>query len=118
MALMYQYPRCSTCQKALKWVRGNDLNIEVKDLILETPSKDELVSMIKASGLPVKKFFNTSGKIYKERNLKEKVDQLSIEEAAEMLAGEGMLIKRPLIIDGDLILVGFNSSQYEEKLLR
>lgn len=118
MATIYQYPKCSTCRKALKWVDSHQINLEVKDITKETPSEDQLIKIMKESGLEVKKFFNTSGKIYKERNLKEVVGSLSLEEAARMLAQEGMLIKRPLYVSENQVLVGFKEVDYEEKLLK
>ncbi len=116
MATIYQYPKCSTCRKALKWVDSHQIDLEVKDITKETPSEEELVKIMKESGLEVKKFFNTSGKIYKERNLKELLGTLSVEEAAQMLAQEGMLIKRPLYVSENQILVGFKETEYEDKL--
>lgn len=116
MATIYQYPKCSTCRKALKWVKENEIEVEIKDITIETPKKEELIEIMTNSGLEIKKFFNTSGKIYKERKLKDVVASLSIEEAAEMLSKEGMLIKRPLYVDGDHVLVGFKEESYEENL--
>ncbi len=118
MAIIYHYPKCSTCRKALKWVKSNEIQLEFRDITKETPSEEELIKIIKDSGLEVKKFFNTSGRIYKERNLKEVVPNLSIQDAAKMLSDEGMLIKRPLYVSGNTILVGFKESDYEEKLLK
>lgn len=117
MAVIYQYPKCNTCRKALKWVKDKELVIDVKDITIETPSEEELIDIMKKSGLEVKKFFNTSGRIYKERQLKNVVEDLSVEEAAKMLAAEGMLIKRPLYVSGEEVLVGFKDATYEEKLL-
>jgi len=113
MSEIYQYPKCSTCKKALKWLKDNDVNIRVKDITLETPSKEELIEIIEKSKMDIKKFFNTSGKIYKERGLKNVVDQLSVEEAAEMLSKEGMLIKRPLYVSDHTVITGFKEEVYK-----
>lgn len=116
MSMIYQYPKCSTCRKALKWLESNDLKIEVKDITSQTPSKEELIEIMNKSGLEVKKFFNTSGKIYKERKLKEVVNSLSVDEAAQILSEEGMLIKRPLLIQEDKVLLGFKEDNYSQLL--
>jgi arsenate reductase len=113
MSVIYQYPKCNTCRKALKWLESKDLALDIKDITVDTPSEEELIEIINKSGLETKKFFNTSGRIYKERKLKDVVGLLSVEEAAKMLASEGMLIKRPILVDGDLVLVGFKEDSYE-----
>ena len=116
MSVIYQYPKCSTCKKALKWLESKDIALDIKDITRQTPSEAELIEIMNKSGLETKKFFNTSGKIYKERNLKEVVSSLSVEEAAKMLAAEGMLIKRPLLVKNDQVIVGFKEAIYEELL--
>lgn len=116
MSVIYQYPKCNTCRKALKWLESKDMALDVKDITVETPTEEELIEIINKSGLETKKFFNTSGRIYKERKLKEVVGSLSVEEAAKMLAAEGMLIKRPLLVNDDQVLVGFKEAAYEELL--
>lgn len=116
MSVVYHYPKCNTCKKALKWLDSNDIALEVKDITIDTPTKDELVEIINKSGLETKKFFNTSGRIYKERKLKEVVASLSVDEAATMLAQEGMLIKRPLLVKDDQVLVGFKEDNYSKLL--
>lgn len=118
MALtFYWYPKCGTCQKAKKWFDANGVEYNSIHIVEETPSKDELLSLIEKSGLPVKKFFNTSGKKYRELNLKEKVNDLSIEETAELLASDGMLIKRPIVTDGEKVTVGFKEETFQQNWL-
>lgn len=110
--LFIEYPKCSTCKKALKYLKDNNIEVSVRDIVKDTPSKEELLSWIDKSGLEPKKFFNTSGKVYKELGLKDKVKDMSKEEIAEMLSTNGMLIKRPLLIDDNNVLVGFKEEDY------
>ena len=114
--LFLQYPKCSTCQKAHKWLKNNNLDITARDITLDNPNKEELAQWIKRSGLPIGKFFNTSGKIYKENNLKEKVKSASEDELIDILASNGMVVKRPLIVADDYVLVGFNEEEWAKKL--
>lgn len=106
------YSKCGTCRKAIKWLQENDIKFESRDIITQNPTKEELTQWIKESGLPISKFFNTSGQIYKEQNLKDKVKTASFEELIEMLSQEGKLVKRPLLIDGDKVLVGFKEDEW------
>ncbi|WP_085991436.1 arsenate reductase family protein [Oceanobacillus senegalensis] len=118
MALtFYWYPNCGTCKKAKKWLDENEVNYNAVHIVEETPSKEELLSLIEKSGIPGKKFFNTSGKKYRELNLKEKVKDASTEEMAEMLASDGMLIKRPIVTDGEKVTVGFKEDQFSNSWL-
>lgn len=112
--LFIEYPKCTTCKKAYKYL--NEKNIEVKrvDIVQCTPSKQELASYIEKSGLEAKKFFNTSGKLYKEMNLKDKVKDMSKEEICELLSENGMLIKRPILVTEDKVLVGFKENDYSQ----
>ncbi len=112
--VFYQYPKCGTCRKASKWFA--EKNIEVNDIhIVENPpAKDELRSIYQKSGLELKKFFNTSGQKYRELGLKDKIKDMSEEEALDLLASDGMLIKRPLTIDGTQVTVGFKEEQFEK----
>lgn len=110
--LFIEYPKCSTCKKALKYLKDNNIEVVVRDIVKDTPSKEELISWMDKSGLEPKKFFNTCGKVYKELGLKDKVNQMSKDEAAEMLSTNGMLIKRPLLISNDTVLVGFKEEAY------
>ena len=106
------YPKCTTCQKAKKWLDDNKIEYELRDIKAENPSIDELKLWYKKSGLPIKKFFNTSGLLYKSLDLKNKLPNMSEAEMLELLASDGMLVKRPLIIGEDLVLVGFKESEY------
>ncbi|MGN0143767.1 MAG: arsenate reductase family protein [Clostridium sp.] len=110
--LFIEYPKCSTCKKALKYLRDNNIEVSIRNIVTDTPSKEELMCWIDRSGLEPRKFFNTSGKVYKELGLKDKVKDMSKEEIAEMLSTNGMLIKRPLLIDDSNILVGFKEEAY------
>lgn len=114
--LFLQYPRCGTCQKAAKWLKENNVEINSRDITKENPSVKELSAWIKRSGLPIAKFFNTSGRIYKEENLKETVKSASEKELLDILSSNGMVVKRPLIVADDFVLVGFNEKEWAEKL--
>ena len=116
MYLFVQYPKCSTCQKAKKWLEANDVEFVSRHIVEENPKSDELTRWIERSGLPVKKFFNTSGMKYKELGLKDKLPTMSPEEQIVLLASDGMLVKRPLLIDDDTVLVGFKEEQWAEAL--
>jgi arsenate reductase len=114
--LFLQYPKCSTCQKAGKWLKDNKVTVVSRDISTDNPDKAELAAWIKRSGLPISKFFNTSGKIYKDNNLKDKVKSASESELTDILASNGMVVKRPLIVTKDFILVGFNEDEWAQKL--
>ena len=115
--LFLQYPACSTCQKAKKWLTENNIEFTNRLIVEENPTVEELKAWIPRSGLQVKKFFNTSGQRYKELNLKEKVAKASDGELIALLATEGKLVKRPLLVGPDFVLVGFREEQWQEKLL-
>ena len=106
--LFVWYPKCSTCQKAKKWLDENGIDYEIRDIVLKTPTAEELDEWINRSGLEIKKFFNTSGMKYKELGLKDKLETLSYQDKLCLLASDGMLIKRPLLI-GDVIIIGFKN---------
>ena len=110
------YPKCTTCQKAKKWLDDNKIEYELRDIKEDNPSLEELTAWYKVSYLPLKKFFNTSGLLYKSMALKDKLPTMSEEEQLELLATDGMLVKRPLVIGEDFVLVGFKESQWSEKL--
>jgi len=110
------YPKCSTCQKAKKWLDEQNIPYTERHIVEENPSYEELKEWYAKSGLPLKKFFNTSGLLYKEMQLKDKIASMSEEEQLKLLSTNGMLVKRPLIVDGDKVLVGFKESEWEEKL--
>lgn len=114
--LFVEYPKCSTCQKAKKWLESKAIKFEDRHIVENTPSFDELKSWITKSQLDIKKFFNTSGLVYKNMNLKEKLDTMTEEEKIKLLASNGMLIKRPILIGEDFVLVGFREKEWEEKI--
>ena len=110
------YPKCTTCQKAKKWLDENMLEYELRDIKLENPTRQELCEWYKKSGLPLKKFFNTSGLLYKSLDLKNKIPSMTQDEILDLLASDGMLVKRPLLIEDDLVLVGFKEEEYKKIL--
>ena len=110
------YPKCTTCQKARKWLDENNIEYEFRDIKLENPSLEELTDWYKLSGLPLRKFFNTSGLLYKSMELKTKLPTMTDEEMLSLLATDGMLVKRPLAIGDDFVLVGFKETEWAEKL--
>ena len=110
------YPKCTTCQKAKKWLDDNKIEYTFRDIKEDNPSLEELTSWHKMNGLPLKKFFNTSGLLYKSMELKTKLPEMSEEEQLKLLATDGMLVKRPLVIGKDFVLVGFKESEWSEKL--
>ena len=107
------YPKCTTCQKAKKWLDDNKIEYELRDIKEDNPSLDELTAWYKMSELPLKKFFNTSGLLYKSMKLKDKIPTMSEEEQLKLLATDGMLVKRPLVIGKDFVLVGFKESEWK-----
>lgn len=115
--LFIQYPKCSTCQKAKKWLEAHKIAYTDRHIADENPSYGELKQWYEKSGLPLKKFFNTSGLSYKNMQLKDKLPVMSEEEQLKLLATNGMLVKRPLIVDDKKILVGFKETEWAEKLL-
>lgn len=119
MALaFYWYPNCGTCKKAKIWLDHNNIAYNSIHIIDNPPTKDELLDFIQKSGLPAKKFFNTSGKKYRELNIKDKIKDASIEEMVEILASDGMLIKRPIVTDGQKVTVGFKEETFEQEWLQ
>lgn len=116
MNKLYCYPRCTTCKKAVKWLEENGIDYEYKHIVEETPSKEDIKKYYKESGLPLKRFFNTSGNVYKELNLKEKLAEMSEDEQFELLVSNGMVLKRPLLVGKDFVLVGFKEAEWAEKL--
>ena len=111
--LFVEYPKCTTCQKAKKWLDENGLSYTDRHIKEENPTYDELKAWHAKSGLPLRSFFNTSGLLYKSMQLKEKLPLMSEEEQLRLLATDGLLVKRPIVVDGDTILVGFKSQQWE-----
>ncbi|MDF0727466.1 arsenate reductase family protein [Cytobacillus sp. S13-E01] len=115
MALtFYWYPKCGTCRNAKKWLEQHNISFEEVHIVENPPSKEVLESLFKKSGLELKKFFNTSGQKYRELGLKDKIKTASDEELLDLLASDGMLIKRPLVTDGAKATVGFNEQTFEE----
>lgn len=110
------YAKCTTCQKAKKWLENNGIKYTERPIKDENPSADELKKWHQMSGLPLKRFFNTSGLLYKDMKLKDKLPAMNEEEQIALLATDGMLVKRPMIIGDDFALVGFNEAEWEEKL--
>ena len=110
------YPKCTTCQKAKKWLDDNKIEYELRDIKEDNPSFEELSAWHKMSGLPLEKFFNTSGLLYKSMALKDKLPTMTEEEQLKLLASNGMLVKRPLLIGKDFVLVGFKESDWSAKL--
>ena len=106
------YPKCTTCQKARKWLDDNKIEYEFRDIKLDNPTLDELAEWYKKSGLPLKKFFNTSGLLYKSLDLKNKLPTMSEDEMLNLLASDGMLVKRPLVIGDSFVIVGFKEDEY------
>ena len=109
------YDKCGTCKKAEKYLLDKGYTLEKRDIKSEMPSLEELTAWYKASGLPLKRFYNTSGKLYKELNLKDKIPTMSEEEQLELLASDGMLVKRPILVNGNDVLIGFKLAEYEAK---
>lgn len=110
------YPKCSTCQKAKKWLNEQNIEYTERHIVDTNPSYEELKEWYNKSGLPLKRFFNTSGLLYKEMQLKDKLPTMSEEEQLKLLATNGMLVKRPLAVNGDTVLVGFKEAEWAEKL--
>ena len=114
--LFISYPKCSTCQKAKKWLTGHNIEYTERHIVDNNPTYDELKEWYVRSGLPLKKFFNTSGLVYKEMKLKDKLSVMSEEEQLKLLATNGMLVKRPLVVRENIVLIAFNELEWNEKL--
>ena len=108
------YPKCTTCQRAKKWLDDHGIAYELRDIKLDNPTLSELTEWYKKSGLPLKKFFNTSGLLYKSLDLKNKLPTMSESEMLELLASNGMLVKRPIAVSDDFVLLGFKEEEYEK----
>ena len=115
--LVLVYRKCSTCLKALKWLEEHQVDFEERPIVEQNPSYEELKVWYEKSGLPLKKFFNTSGLIYKEMKLKDKLPTMPEEEQLQLLATNGMLVKRPLVVGEDYVLTGFKEAEWNEKML-
>lgn len=112
--LFIEYPKCGTCRKAAKWLKDNGIEVDDRHIVDNNPKAEELAQWIKASGIPAAKFFNTSGKKYKEQNLKEVVKTADEQTLINLLASDGMLVKRPILVDGDKVIAGFKEDQWQE----
>ena len=110
------YPKCTTCQKARKWLDDHQIEYTFRDIKLENPAQEELTDWYKRSGLPIRKFFNTSGLLYKSMDLKNKLPTMTEDEMLALLATDGMLVKRPLLIGEDFVLVGFKEAEWQQKV--
>ena len=115
--LVLVYRKCSTCLKALKWLEENQVEFEERPIVEENPTYEELKEWYQKSSLPLKKFFNTSGMLYKEMKLKDKLPEMSEEEQLKLMATNGMLVKRPLVVGEDFVLTGFREKEWGEKML-
>lgn len=116
--LCVEYPKCSTCKKAIKWLKEHQVEFTDRHIVEDNPSVEELKEWHKKSGLPLKRFFNTSGQIYRGQGIKDRLPSMSEEEQYELLSTNGMLVKRPIIVGDDFVLVGFKEKEYEELLLK
>ena len=110
------YPKCTTCQKAKKWLDDNGIEYDLRDIKLDKPTLDELTEWHKISGLPLKKFFNTSGLLYKSLDLKNKLPNMTEGEMLSLLSTDGMLVKRPILVGDGFVLVGFKEESWKEKI--
>lgn len=114
--LFIEYPKCTTCKKVKKWLDEHSVQYTDRHIVEEHPTYDELKMWHEKSGLPLKRFFNTSGMLYREMKLKDRLPDMSEEEQLKLLATDGMLVKRPLLIDGDQVRVGFKEAEWEEMI--
>lgn len=112
------YPKCTTCKKAEKWLNDNKIEYELRNIKTDNPTFKELSDWHKKGGLPLKRFFNTSGLLYKSLNLKEKLPEMTEEEMLHLLSTDGMLVKRPLLVGDSFVLVGFKEAEWSEKLIK
>lgn len=112
------YPKCTTCQKALRWLQDRGIDVTIRDIKLERPSEEELRDWQARSGLPLRRFFNTSGQQYRTLGLKDRLESMTEEEQLALLASDGMLVKRPILVGEDVVLVGFRQSEWEGHLIK
>ena len=115
-SLFIEYPKCTTCQKAKKWLDEQGVSYEDRHIVEQNPTAEELRTWIEESGLPSKRFFNTSGLLYKSMNLKDRLPGMSLEEQVALLATNGMLVKRPILVGEDFVLVGFREAEWAARL--
>ncbi len=117
MSTFICYDKCTTCKKARKWLDDHNIDYEVRPIKEENPTEEELREWIPKSGQPVRKFFNTSGQLYRGMGLKDKLPSMTEDETISLLASDGMMVKRPIFISGENILIGFREAEWEQKLL-
>lgn len=110
-------PKCTTCQKAQAWLDSHSKDYTIRDIKVENPTKEEITSWLKKSGLEIKSFFNTSGLVYKSLDLKNRLSYMTLEEKILLLSDNGMLVKRPIVISGDIVLVGFKEKAWQEQII-
>lgn len=110
--ILFWYPRCSTCIKAKKFLDDNNVSYELRDIVSDNPNYQELKDLYEKSNLDIKRFFNTSGLLYRSMNLKEKLDNMSLDEKLELLSSNGMLVKRPILVDNNKVLLGFKKEEW------
>lgn len=116
--LFVEYPKCTTCKKAKKWLDDHNIEYEDRNIKENNPSESEIREWAEKSGLPMRRFFNISGMLYREMQLKDKLSSMSDDEMIALLAKDGMLVKRPVLIGGDFVLVGFKENEWEEKIIK
>lgn len=116
--LFNEYPKCSTCQRAKKWLDSHEIKYDDRHIVENNPTKEELKAWIAKGDKPIKSFFNTSGMLYREMKLKDKLPQMTEDEQLDILSGDGMLVKRPLIVGENFVLTGFKEKEWEETLLK
>ena len=117
MYLFIEYPKCSTCKKAKKFLDDNNISYQDRNIVNDNPSKEEIEKFLKISGKDIKSFFNTSGNLYKKLNLKDKLQNMSLEEKISLLSTDGMLVKRPILVSDDFVLTGFKEQIWKDVLL-
>ncbi len=115
--LVVHYPKCTTCKKALKWLDEHNIDYNTRDIKEDNPTYEELKEWYELSDMPLKKFFNTSGQIYRKNKLKDKLPDMSEDEQLHLLASDGMLVKRPVVVGDNFVLTGFRQKEWEEKIL-
>ena len=117
MYLFIEYPKCSTCKRAKKFLDDNNISYQNRNIVTDNPSKEEIEKFLKISGMDIKSFFNTSGNLYKQLNLKDKLQSMSLDEKISLLSTDGMLVKRPILVSDDFVLTGFKEQVWKDVLV-
>ena len=117
MYLFIEYPKCSTCKRAKKFLDDNNISYQDRNIVTDNPSKEEIEKFLKISGMDIKSFFNTSGNLYKQLNLKDKLQSMSLDEKIALLSTDGMLVKRPILVSDDFVLTGFKEQVWKDVLV-